>query len=470
LQRRLLWAFLFLAFFNLALSLFFFQGGRKLLEQEVEQRLVAIGRLIKEDLPPGINFLLPEDKESLYYQHLRKKIEKILLQTQIKRITLFNRAGQIIIDSEDQGRKSLPFWRIDRREIAGVLAQGKVKSSFLYQGEGGNLYKCVYLPVVEAGRVEAVLRLEAGAGAVALLKKFEKLNWGLGFFLIFSAAFFSLFFTARIFHPLRRLTSFVEAKLKGDLSAPIKIFSRDEIGFLAQSFNQLMATIEVRFKEEKKYFEERVEDLKKISLELAHEIKNPLASLQSSVELLRRVKNEGQREVFINQILEEISRLTVLVNKFLNFGRQRKLKFTLLNLPSLLEECFSLAGFSKKVTLQKDYQKNLPLVPVDETEIKSAFLNLLVNAKEAMSNQGEITVVLRQNQEFISCQIKDTGKGIPEEVKKKIFQPFFTTKEKGLGLGLSTTAEIIKLHQGKISCWNNNKGTTFEILLPLKQK
>lgn len=207
---------------------------------------------------------------------------------------------------------------------------------------------------------------------------------------------------------------------------------------------------------------------------IAHEIRNPLGIITASAETLRKYKDEKIQMEMTDYILEESQRINQLINNFLDLARPKETRWELVDLREVLEKTLLLLspqahrlGIEVKTEVPKD-----PLfLKVDPEQMRQAFMNIGVNALEAMPDGGILKVKIRDNgQGRVLIQFSDTGKGIPEEIRGRIFDPFFTTKERGTGLGLAIAQRIISEHGGGIEVEDGEKGgTTFTIRLPIRE-
>jgi two-component system sensor histidine kinase AtoS len=214
---------------------------------------------------------------------------------------------------------------------------------------------------------------------------------------------------------------------------------------------------------------------------LAHEIKNPLAGIKASIELFSAVSTlSAEEKNILQKIVGEIKRIESLLKGILNFAKPPKPDFISVNVNNILETAltFSLkpasSQQSSETTIQivKDLDGNLPEIVADPMQLSQIFLNLFLNAAEAMKDGGILTVKTSYNtaQNSILITISDTGKGIEKDLVDQIFHPFFTTKTKGTGLGLAITKRLIEQHNGLLTFENNPAGgATFMISLPVKQ-
>lgn len=208
---------------------------------------------------------------------------------------------------------------------------------------------------------------------------------------------------------------------------------------------------------------------------IAHEIRNPLASISGSVEMLKESTadlNQENTKLF-SIIIREIDRLNLLITDFLSFVRPEVKRSDDASMKDLVDEILTLIKFDKNLSTNVTFKVDLPDVKIkcDKPKLKQAFINIITNALQAMKNHPnpEFTCTAVAEKYFIDIEFKDNGSGIPQAIVQRIFEPFYTTKEKGTGLGLAITHRIIEGHEGTIKVNSEEKkGTTFFIRLPIK--
>jgi nitrogen-specific signal transduction histidine kinase len=228
---------------------------------------------------------------------------------------------------------------------------------------------------------------------------------------------------------------------------------------------------------------ERLAALGQMSAGLAHEIRNPLGVIKGSAEMLHQKLGESNplASELAGYISSETNRLSSLVTRFLDFARPLHLELTPQNITSVLDRAVHDVSVTHKeggdlVRVERQYQPNLPLVPLDESLSEQAFVNLIQNAYDAMGSGGGTLRVKaaradNANRSGVEVRIEDTGPGVPEELREQIFNPFVTTKKTGVGLGLSIVSRIIDGHHGTIRVENGGdgndaKGAGFVVFFP----
>ncbi|HYE90722.1 MAG TPA: ATP-binding protein [Terriglobales bacterium] len=226
---------------------------------------------------------------------------------------------------------------------------------------------------------------------------------------------------------------------------------------------------------------ERMATVGRLSLKVAHEVRNPIAAIELNAEILQDIvsgeagaqKDREEAVGLVTAIRDQVTALDALTEEYLAFARFPKPHFEEESINHLLQE---LADFVRPVatrqglTLAVDVDGAIPLLEIDRTLLRQAILNLVKNATEALSRGGVLTLTSRLHGEQAEIAVSDTGPGISAEVGERLFEQFFTTKPQGTGLGLSITRQIIDEHGGDIT-WANRPGggTTFTIRLPIKR-
>ncbi len=283
-----------------------------------------------------------------------------------------------------------------------------------------------------------------------------------------------------ISRPLQKITLAAVKVTDGDYGTEVNLRkSNDEIGLLAQSFNEMSRKMasdieQLQHLNEQLIRTEKLAAMGTLSAGVAHEVNNPLASISSLIQMLERTENlDADAKEKLKLIKTQILRITQVTKDMMDFARVRPGAKTLTNINETIEKSLRLASFDKsfqKLKTNKNIDDSIPKILADSDQLQQVFLNLFLNARDAMPNGGELTIKTSLQNDSIQIQISDSGTGIENENLKKIFDPFFTTKStgNGTGLGLAVCYGIVTAHDGKIEVSNNPKGgSTFNILLPI---
>ncbi len=226
---------------------------------------------------------------------------------------------------------------------------------------------------------------------------------------------------------------------------------------------------------------ERLAALGQLSAGLAHEIRNPLGVIKGSADMLNQKLRDAQPVVaeLAGYISAEVNRLNTLVARFLDFARPGQLELRSVRLPEVVDHALALVQQQlpdAKVEVERRYAENLPEALADEHSCEQAFINLILNAYQAMDGQGgklslSISPQNSAGVEGVVVSVKDTGAGVPPELREQIFNPFFTSKKEGVGLGLSIVAKIVDDHRGWIRLESDSAhGAHFRVFLPAAPK
>ncbi len=273
--------------------------------------------------------------------------------------------------------------------------------------------------------------------------------------------------------PLARVTQRARAVARGDLTPQPVTPTDDEIGELAAAFEQMVTSVSGA--QSRAVANERLAAIGKMAAHVTHEIRNPLSSIGLNIELLEEElatgQTRGESRALLGAIAREVERLGLLSEEYLRLAR----------LPSPRMEADDVAAAVRDVvdfarpeieragcTVTLTAEEALPPALFDEGQIRQALLNLLRNAREAMPAGGAIEVDVKAYGMSVGIAVRDRGGGIPDDIRARVFDPFFSTKGEGTGLGLAITRQIIEAHAGTVNAEpREGGGTSFRIMLPI---
>jgi len=280
-----------------------------------------------------------------------------------------------------------------------------------------------------------------------------------------------------ITNPMNRLLEATRSLKGGNLDYRVAGL-RDEFGELATSFNEMSVSLK-----EQMHKMQRAEQLVvvgELAAGLAHEVKNPMAGIKAAMSVLSEETylTAEDRDV-LQQVVAEIVHLEGLMKNFLNFTKPQKPLFETVNVNNILNttltfylKAHSIGESNERIRIEKDFRE-VPAVRADTSQLQQVFLNLFLNAIDAMPDGGTLGVRsgLEKDSGMIRIEISDSGKGIREDLLDKVFQPFFTTKTKGSGLGLAISRQLVEQHGGSIGVANRpGGGVMFTIRLPVTRE
>ncbi len=360
----------------------------------------------------------------------------------------------------------ISYYQAGKRE-AGTALHRQVRDLFFTVLEFCEMYKDIH--------EERILQAKSDSKTQAAhLRIIAAAAVGAGFFLAVLLAFV---LGSQILGPVRRLTA--EVGRKDDPSA-----AGDEVKALSHGVRGLIQNVDQTQSELQKSREsllqaEKMALVGKLAAGMAHSIRNPFTSVKMRLFSLNRSLEftDTQKEDF-DVISEEIRHIDTIVQNFLEFSRPPKLKIQSISPSIVVDQAIvllkhRLKSYDVEVTIERE--RNLPEIDADPEQLKEVLVNLVVNACEAMEKGGSIVIreleAMTPSKDRLSViRVSDNGPGIPESMRDKVLQPFFTTKEEGTGLGLSIAVRILTEHHGRMDIESNQGGgTTFVISLPLKE-
>jgi len=291
--------------------------------------------------------------------------------------------------------------------------------------------------------------------------------------------------TLRMTKPIERLTLAAKRIEEGDLMYRVSIQRDDEIGSLAIAFDQMAERLAQREKELKDSQAilrraDRLSSLGLLTAGLAHEIRNPLVAIRTFTQLLPERYDDAEfREGFQGLALKEVDRICGLINDLLSFARPSKPNVAPENVNDAVDNIARILesqAKEKNVEVIRRFGSDLPKVWIDREQMKQVFMNLILNAIQAMKDGGSIVIATSLSaksdaeliREYVQIEVRDTGVGIPQENLEQIFDPFFTSKDEGSGLGLAVSHQIVQEHGGFVTVESTvGKGTSFFVHVPV---
>jgi nitrogen fixation/metabolism regulation signal transduction histidine kinase len=333
---------------------------------------------------------------------------------------------------------------------------------------GGKHYKAFYR-LLPFGRFYCLLRPMEDITAAKRTLMWSML--GIAAFVTALVAFISHRIGKNLTEPIKDLVGFTEQVAEGNLDEQCEVQTQDEIGDLALAFNQM--TQELKQSRDKLIQAERLATAGKMSASFAHEIRNPLSSMRMlSQMLMQKLETSDEQRQSLQYILEEIERIDNIVKGLMDFARPTTLNLEQQSLVPALQAVLALMEANlthHQIQLVSELAPDLPDFQFDSDKIKQAFMNVVLNAMEAMPQGGTLSVTTFKLEDGISIKVTDTGVGIPEADIEHLFEPFFSRKDKGTGLGLANVKRILEEHGGTVEIENAlDEGATVSMWLPMK--
>lgn len=231
---------------------------------------------------------------------------------------------------------------------------------------------------------------------------------------------------------------------------------------------------EIKKLEEQMVQSEKLASIGRLAAGIAHEIGNPLTSIFSFVQILREMEEDEFKKESLDTIYFHINRISEILKQLSGFSKMPSGERKECYINEIIQTSVNLIQYDKKaknINIVKELSPTLPMIAIDGNQLSQVFVNLILNAIDAMPDGGTLTIRSMMKEKDIVIQFEDTGIGIPREELSKIFDPFFTTKERGTGLGLAVSYNIIKKMNGTLSVESElGKGTIFTITIPVNNK
>ncbi len=425
---------------------------------ELEKKAVSLAGNLSDRVA---NHILLKD----YFQTTMALDEVLKKEQDVEYIFVTDEEGRIFAHTFDSGAPpDVHTWN--------PLVNEKMNVQLLDTEKG--YIRDVGLSVFQGTRAELHLGIRED-GLKQTLVKMRYLTIPVVMLVTFLGVIASFLLSRVITEPLNRFVEFTKVLGRGEYGGKVDVRSADEIGYLARNFNTLSMQLKAAQKKMEEAYTythllqaEKLSSIGQISSGLAHELKNPLTTLKMMFQAFREQPDMTREDAEV--ISGEIDKIDKVMTNFLGFVKQKGFHFTEVDLNALIDRVLSLATYDIEnagITVHKDMIDALPAVEADRSLLEQVFLNLLLNAVQAMPEGGEIRISGKTDDRFVEVMVWDRGGGIASDIGSKIFDPFFTTKEEGTGLGLSIAYNIINSHGGKLF-FNSNEGTgtVFTVRLP----
>jgi signal transduction histidine kinase len=471
------------------MALFFVIDDIKLRKDRIEGQIKDISRgVLIRDIADVLKTTVQDLSDvRMIERELRSVVREMGLEGQIVDVNVTDETGRIIA--------SLKGWEIgnvvnlDREGYEGIL-QGRIQIYRLarYHDEWVTEAIITYPRsarfdddsniVIENGLIQILFAAPDVANYLSTLRLIHMI-----YVVVTSislAFLINLLTTRMVIRPLESLVEIIQRADEGDLNVPFIPHMKGEIGRVSLRLANMLRQI-------KRAHRERIEALGRMASGVAHEIRNPLNSISMTVQYLKSLISPGEMseeelkeaQECLDVIDKQVDRLSQITDQFLTLNRPPSLQIKPADLEELIEEVlyeFSATFSNTNISVIKRYCGQLTDVPVDSSKIRQALYNLIQNAVQAMPKGGKIYITTQlEKGRFLDraiIEIRDTGVGIPDDIQPRVFDAYFTTREKegGVGLGLSLTYQIVEAHQGKIELKSKvGMGTSFKIILPIRR-
>jgi signal transduction histidine kinase len=434
------------------------------LEQQMSHHLEAEARLLANGQSGDVLIALRQGFEQFpLYRRLTDRLRRSQQMVGAKRIYVFDRNCRSLLDTKPRipiGREYPHLKYRDRMELED-LWQGRSTHSTRFSDEGGVDFMTGYAPIFFGGVVVAGVGLDIGPPYGKAIRGFKRsifLFAGISALLTLAVA---LGLARNITRPIRRLVTAAREIGRGNLDRRVDTPADDEIGYLGETMEEMRRNILARDVQ-----------LRQMLGGVAHEIRNPLGGIEIYAGLIAEdLPDNDPRKQHIQKVIAEVRTLDTVISEFLDFARPSPPDPERTSVSQMVEEtAFLLSPEMERaqVAYTQEVAPDLEAY-VDAEQIKRALFNLMKNAVQAMEPGGTLTVRAKavEEEEAIEVEVVDNGPGIPAPVRARLFEPFFTTREKGSGLGLAIVRQSLEKNGGWVRLESiEGEGTTVRVFLP----
>ncbi|MBI2347088.1 MAG: HAMP domain-containing protein [Deltaproteobacteria bacterium] len=392
---------------------------------------------------------------------------------------IYDNKGRIVGDFHDDRRQ---LFLIPTDELSrGILRSGETLVNTDYKKGSLDISKPVILGHEKLGQIRLGFDLNPMFNEMRQVTV-KALLISAGIFLLGLLVIFGI--ASKMTSPIEQLTLAAKHIEQGDLQYRVSVKRSDEIGDLAAAFDQMVERLMHRERELKQSQNiirraDRLSSLGMLTAGLAHEIRNPLVAIRTFTQLLPERYQEAEfRNSFQALALKEVDRICGLINDLLSFARPSTPNVSAEDANEIVESIVRILeteAKEKEIQMYPRLAADLPKIFIDKEQIKQVSMNVILNALQSIEGRGVVEVSTRLfskngTEQYVQIEVHDSGAGIPEKDIEDIFNPFFTTKKDGSGLGLSISNQIVQEHGGYIVVESQvGKGTTFLINLPVRQ-
>ncbi len=422
------------------------------MDRQLSQRLNIVAKWLQRELPwRQYVVYIPGDQVTQSYQNDFNRLQWFTQEFGLARITLLTMHGEVSLDSGTLN----PGDVFEKKVVS-----NQIQETLLHRDPQHRWNKAYYYPLSS----DTCLRLEAGPEMLNPIATLQSRRWlalSIGACLAF---ILSWFLSRRLGKRLSRLSEGFQRLENGEPNVQIHIEGQDEIAFVTRGFNTMATELEKRQQREKSDHERRISELRILAGGVAHEIRNPLGAIGGLGDLLVRqpdIANNSDSMDLLKRLRNEIDRMDGIVQDVLAYARQPQLQAKPLDMIEFLTQMHELYP-----DIQLEFAPPYPPLIADPSGLRTVLRNLLINARQATGPSGIVRLGCRYRPGRFLLYVADDGPGISDAILPNIFQPFFTQRPKGAGLGLAIAKNIVNAHGGELRVATPLNGALFVIVFP----
>ena len=427
---------------------------RSALEDEMNKRLLTVCNIAANNLNKDLlNILIQEPSLSTVKETLEAELSRFITD-QVDGIAIYGKGG-IQLAGERKRETDHPQISVLLQTLSEMEAETKSSVSEIYQLSGGEYFKAAALTIPTPQGSPAVLVAWGGAEFMTVIDQMVGSIFWIVLISVVVGASLAIVFSQSLIRPVRALSDYARSIQKNIYSDQVDLGRDDELGDLNRSLSEMHTEIQ-----------QHEQSTKQLLSGIAHEIKNPLGGIEIYSGLLKE-ELPKEHQSYLGKITGELHHLKQILLEYLDYARPAKSDLKTLPVESVFEDAY-------RILLPEIKQKKIKYglsghgdVLGDESKLRRVFVNLLKNSLEAVNEEGSIRIIIQSENSRVRVEVSDDGAGISEDDIDNIFQPYFTTQDKGYGLGLTIARNIIDEMNGTIIVESEvGKGTKFTVELP----
>jgi signal transduction histidine kinase len=431
---------------------------RDVLEKELGGKLESFSIAAGQELDAGLIALLrPGDEETRVYRSLRARLQDFAAAARLRRVLVFSPERGVWLDSEGLAPIASPYVRLlfDRGEIDRALA-GEAASSTLFRGSDGKFYKSAYAPLRLEGKIIGLVVVEGSAQSLQAVRDSQRVLLQIGLVAATAAFLLAWLLSLRFTRPVARLQAAAQRIGLGHLDEPVPVTGKDEIAFLGKTMEEMRRALAARNEQQKAML-----------AGVAHEIRNPLGGIELFAGLMRDDAENAAMRQKADRILRETRNLKILIQHFLDYARPLQAHPQRCRIRDFWQECGELVSAEIGARSISFVLHGDESAWIDPLHLKQMLLNLLLNAAQSMQSDGAIDGFLTAHGRTLQLDIVDQGGGIAAADQPHIFEPFFSRKEKGMGLGLAMVRNLALANNANVELLRSSpEGSALRLTLP----
>lgn len=460
-QRILALVLGILAVSILALSIPLYWYTRSALEDELDKRLLSVARIAASRLNMDLLQVLIREPDLPNVRTALEEEVSAFTVDEIDGIAIFSEQGiqlaQVSNSRSGDGEISVLLQSLSS------IRSGKTAVSEIYQLSGGDYLKAAAIRMDVSQDLSAVVVVWAGAEFMSVIDQLVGSIFWIVLMAIVVAAALAVVFSRSIIRPVRQLSAYAQSIERNIHSDSVDLGRKDEFGDLNRSLSEMHVEIK-----------QHEQSTKQLLSGIAHEIKNPLGGIEIYTGLLNEEFAKDSAEVnpeehrtYLEKITRELRHLKQIVLEYLDYARPLKSDLDAVPIESVCEDVHRILLPEIRQKSVQYIQSGNGVVSGDESKLRRVFVNLLKNSLEAVEENGTITVTIESRDSVVTTDVSDNGRGIRENDLENIFNPYFTTQERGYGLGLTIAKNIMDEMNGTIIVESTiGKGTKFTLEFP----